>query len=58
MEDYHYIPISGEKLRYLPAILTPTKHLKKGEEVLVYIPTLPVDPDTDLDQEPIVPEDA
>ena len=57
MEDYHYIPISGGKLRYLPAILTPAKNLKKGEGVLVYIPTLPADPE-DLDQEPIVSEDV
>lgn len=58
MKRYRLIPLSGARLRYLPAILTPVKHLKKGEGVLVYIPTLPVDPDADLDQEPIVSEDS
>lgn len=57
MEDYHYIPIRG-KLRYLPVILPPAKRQKKNEDVLFYIPILPTNPDTDLDQEPIVPEDA
>ena len=56
MKDYHLIPIG--KPRYLPAILTPAKRLKKGEGMLVYIPTLPTDLDTDPGQEPIVPEDS
>lgn len=57
MDYYHYIPIRG-KLRYLPVILQPAKRQKKNKDVLFYIPILPTNPDTDLDQEPIVPEDA
>ena len=56
MNRYRLIPIG--KPRYLPAILTPAKRLKKGEGMLIYIPTLPADPDTDPDQEPIVSEDS
>ncbi len=41
MNSYRVIPID-KKLRYLPVILTPAKCLKKGEGVLVYIPTLPL----------------
>ena len=56
MKDYRSIPLSDGKLRYLPAMLTPALSLKKGERVLVYIPTLPTDPD-DQDQDPIVSEE-
>lgn len=57
MEDYRYIPLRG-KLRYLPVILPPAKRQRKNEDVLFYIPILPTNPDTDLDQEPIVSEDV
>ena len=52
MNTYRYIPLFQKKLRYLPAI-------KENNGIWVYIPTtLPADPDTDQDQEPIIPEDA
>ena len=56
MNDYRLIPLSGDKLRYLPAVLTHARSLKEGESVLVYIPTLPADPD-DQGQDPIVSEE-
>lgn len=55
MKNYRLI-LLNKKLRYFPAILTSPRSLKQGESVLVYIPTLPVDPN-DQDQEPIVSED-
>ena len=56
MKDYHSIPLSAGKLRYLPAMLTLALSLKKGEGVLVYIPTFSADPD-DQGQDPIVSEE-
>jgi hypothetical protein len=54
MKKYRSIPRSDKKLRYFPAVLTPTRNLKKGESVFVYFPTLFADAD---DQDPIVSED-
>ena len=54
MPSYRLIPLSHENLRYLPAIA----RYKTGKDVLVYIPVLPVDPEADLDQGPIISEDA
>ena len=51
MQNYRYIPLQDKNLRYLPAI-------KENKGIWVYIPIVSLDPETDLDQEPIISEDA
>jgi hypothetical protein len=57
MEDYRLIPLSDQRFRSIPAVLTPAKPAKRSTSFVVYSPTLPVDPDDEQDQEPIVFEE-